>query len=230
MRSPPGKTIGILLLSGLLVVPSALMAEMYRYENKEGKMVLGNTLPREAKEQGYEILNDQGRVIERIPPPPTEKEIAERKRRDAEERRRRQQEKERRKRDKRLLRRYSAPDDAVRALHRKLRERFSSIKLKLGNIHSIENQIEEEQERAANLERSGRDVPDSLHGKLERLRAEKTNVLAKIGKELRKAEETREAFRNQIERLEELTDKDRTMPLTVPEEEEARKRLSDLRD
>jgi len=41
---------------------------------------------------------------------------------------------------------------------------------------------------------------------------------------------TREAFRDQINRLEKITDRKRTLPLTVPEEEEAREQLSELKD
>lgn len=226
-RKAFGPTI---LLVGLVALPADAIAEMYRYENEQGKTVIGNTLPREAKDKGYEILNDQGRVIEKIPPPPTEEEIAERKREKAKERRRRQKEKERRKRDKRLLRQYSSPDDVVRALHRKLRERFSAVKLKLGNINSINNQIADQQSRAANLERSGQDIPDALHDKMESLRSEKAEVMAEIERELEKVEKTREKYRARINRLEELTDKQRTLSLTVPEEEEARKDLAEIKD
>ena len=219
----------LLLVVGLALAP-AVMAEMYRYKDEEGKTVLGNTLPREARSKGYEILNNNGRVIETVPPAPTEEEIAERKRQKELERKRREQKERQEKIDKRLLRQYSSPDDAARALHRKLRERFSTIKLKIGNIRSLNNQIADEQNRAANMERSGREVPDSLRKKMERLRSEKSDVMSEIQQELDEVDATRKEFRGQINRLEELTDKKRTLPLTVPEEEEAREELSELTD
>ena len=219
----------LLLVVGLALAP-AVMAEMYRYKDEEGKTVLGNTLPREARSKGYEILNNNGRVIETVPPAPTEEEIAERKRQKELERKRREQKERQEKIDKRLLRQYSSPDDAARALHRKLRERFSTIKLKIGNIRSLNNQIADEQNRAANMERSGREVPDSLRKKMERLRSEKSDVMGEIQQELDEVDATRKEFRGQINRLEELTDKKRTLPLTVPEEEEAREELSELTD
>lgn len=228
MRSLHKPLTLVALLAGSIALAPAVMAEMYRYKDDEGKTVLSNTLPREAREKGYEILNDNGRVIEEVPPPPTEEEIAERERKKEKERKRREQEKEQKKIDKRLLRQYSSPDDATKALHRKLKERFSAIKLKLGNVNSLNSQIADEQNRAANMERSGKEVSDSLRDKMKRLRAEKTEVMTEIQQELEEVEATREQFRSRIERLEEITEKQRTMPLTVPEEEEAREELSEL--
>jgi DNA repair exonuclease SbcCD ATPase subunit len=219
----------LLLTAGLALAP-AVMAEMYRFKDDQGQTVLSNTLPREARSKGYEILNNSGRVIEKVPPPPTEEEIAERKRQKELERKRREQKKRQEKVDKRLLRQYSSPDDATRALHRKLRERFSAIKLKLGNINSLNSQIADERNRAANMERSGKEVPDSLRKKMKRLRADKSEVMTEIQQELNEVKTTREAFRDQINRLEKITDRKRTLPLTVPEEEEAREQLSELKD
>lgn len=225
------KPLGVvLLLTASLALAPAVMAEMYRYKDDNGKTVLGNTLPREARSKGYEILNNNGRVIETVPPAPTEEEIAERKRQKELERKRREQKRQQEKIDKRLLRQYSSPDDAARALHRKLRERFSTIKLKIGNIKSLNSQIADEQNRAANMERSGKEVPDSLREKMKRLRNEKSDVMAEIQQELDEVETTRDEFRGRINRLEELTDKKRSLPLTVPEEEEARAELSELKD
>jgi len=219
----------LLLTAGLALAP-AVMAEMYRFKDDQGQTVLSNTLPREARSKGYEILNNSGRVIEKVPPPPTKEEIAERKRQKELERKRREQKKRQEKVDKRLLRQYSSPDDATRALHRKLRERFSAIKLKLGNINSLNSQIADERNRAANMERSGKEVPDSLRKKMKRLRADKSEVMTEIQQELNEVKTTREAFRDQINRLEKITDRKRTLPLTVPEEEEAREQLSELKD
>ncbi|TDT44483.1 uncharacterized protein DUF4124 [Halospina denitrificans] len=227
LKKPLGPVL--LLTAGLALAP-AVMAEMYRFKDDNGKTVLSNTLPREARSKGYEILDNSGRVIEKVPPPPTDEEIAERKRQKELERKRKEQKEQQEKRDKRLMRQYSSPDDAVRALHRKLRQRFSAIKLKLGNINNLDSQVADERNRAANMERSGKEVPDSLRKKMKRLRAEKTDIMAEIQKELEEVEATRKEFRGQIKRLEELTDKERSLPLTVPEEEEARKELSELKD
>lgn len=215
-----------LLTALFLTLAAPVMGEMYRYETADGKTVMSNTLPREALQQGYEVLNNNGRVIETVPPPPTEEELAERRRKRERQEQLEKEREARKKRDRQLLRQYSAPDDAVRALHRKLRERFGTVRLKLANIRNIEGQIADLQNRAANQERAGREVADSLQQKLERLRGEKAKLLSEIRDEIDEAEETREDYQGRIERLETLTDEERSLPLTIPEEDTAREELN----
>lgn len=219
-----------LLTALCLTLAAPAVGEMYRYETEEGRTVMSNTLPREALKQGYEVLNNSGRVIERIPPPPTEEELAERRRERERQERLEKQREEQKKEDRRLLRQYSSPDDAVRALHRKLRERFGTVRLKLANIRNIEGQIADLQKRAANQERSGREVPESLREKMKNQRAEKAALMDEIQKEIASAEQTREEYRDRIKRLEELTDKKRSLPLTIPVEETAREDLAAISD
>ncbi|MGM0450905.1 MAG: DUF4124 domain-containing protein [Pseudomonadota bacterium] len=219
-----------LLIALCLVLASPALAEMYRYKTEEGKTVMSNTLPREALKQGYEVLNKNGRVIEEVPAPPTEEELAEREQERKREKEREQERKEQKKKDQRLLRQYSSPDDAVRALHRKLRERFGTVRLKLANINNVEGQLADLQNRAANQERAGEEVSDSLREKMERLRAEKASLLTEIREEISAADQTREEQRQKIERLESLTDEEQSLPLTIPEEEAAREKLAEMAD
>lgn len=51
-------------------------ANMYRYTDENGQIVISSTIPQEATKRGYDILSNNGRVIETIPPAPTEEEIA----------------------------------------------------------------------------------------------------------------------------------------------------------
>ena len=221
----PGRLVTATLL--LAMSTCALAGQMYRYEDEDGSTVMSNTLPQEAAKRGYEILNESGRVIEEVPPAPTEEEIAEMER-EREEQRDREAEKERQREiDQRLMRQYSSPDDVVRALQRRLREMFSAIRLKQGNITNAQNQLAEEESRAANLERAGRDVPDSIHENMERLREEIDSIEEEIAQQMQDVEEVREEYRERIERMEDLTEEQRTLPLTIPEEEEARRHMGD---
>ncbi|MYL25208.1 MULTISPECIES: DUF4124 domain-containing protein [Halomonadaceae] len=219
-----------LLTALCLTLTAPVFGEMYRYETDEGRTVMSNTLPREALKQGYEVLNKSGRVIEKVPPPPTEEELAERRRERERQERLEKEREEQKKEDRRLLRQYSSPDDAVRALQRKLRERFGTVRLKLANIKNIEGQIANLQKRAANQERTGQEVPESLREKMETQRAEKTALLNEIQQEISRAEQTREDYRDKIKRLEKLTGKKRSLPLTIPEEETAREELATMGD
>lgn len=205
----PTKLITCLLAATCLLVTSLADARMYRYKDDNGQMVISNTVPQEASTRGYEILNSQGRVVDRIAPAPTEEELQQR----AEEERRQQEAAEQLERDKALLRRYRHPDDAVRALHRKIDELEGLNQLKQGNISVIESQLDSEQSKAADLERSGREIPESTLDKIDRLEQQIRELEAEIDAQNREMEEIRESYVEDIERLEVITEQDRTLPL-----------------
>ena len=80
-------------------------ANMYRYTDENGQIVISSTIPQEATKRGYDILSNNGRVIETIPPAPTEEEIAAR---EAEKQRQKELA-EQREQDRALLKRFSHP-------------------------------------------------------------------------------------------------------------------------
>ncbi len=185
---------------------------MYRYVDKSGQMVISNTVPQEASTRGYDILNAQGRVIETVAPAPTEADLAERAARKAREKTAQKQLLN----DTKLLRRYSHPDDVVRAMHRKLNEMQSLSQLKQGNISVIVNQLNEEQSRAADMERSGREIPEAALSKIDRLQSQVRDIEREIAIQNSEVELLRKQFIRDIRRLEEITGKERTLSLDPP--------------
>jgi predicted RNase H-like nuclease (RuvC/YqgF family) len=204
--------IALLTTIGMLASTGA-QAGMYRYEDENGRMVISNTIPQEATRRGYDILGNNGRVVETVPPAPTAEEIAAR---EAEKERQRQAEIQSQK-DKELLERYSHPDQAVRAMHRKVREMEGMIQLKRGNISVISSQLNNEQSRAADMERAGREVPEASLEKIRRLEAQIDDVEQEIQNQRRQIEEMKDEFKADIKRLEEVTGEQRTLPLEPPE-------------
>ncbi|MBU2954649.1 DUF4124 domain-containing protein [Marinobacter sp. F3R08] len=184
-------------------------ANMYRYTDKSGQVVISSTIPQEATKRGYDILSSNGRVIETIPPAPTEDEIAAR---EAEEERQKALA-EQLERDRQLLKRFSHPDQAVKAMHRKVRELEGLIQLKRGNISVISSQLDNEQSRAADMERAGREIPETTLEKIRRLEAQIRDIEREITSQSQDIELMRRAFEAKIERLEEVTGKARTLPL-----------------
>ena len=204
----------------LLVAGTAIAGEMYRYYDEDGSPVITTTLPSEVAERGYQVLNSSGRVIEEVDPAPTAEEIAERELQAALERQRQEAEEAQQRQDRRLMRQYSHPDDTVRHLQRQLREMYSLIRLKQGNITNLENQIAQEESRAANFERRGDDVPDRVKDRIARLERQKADIEDDIRGQLDDINTLRNDFRARIERMEEITGNERTLPLTIPEEEQ----------
>ena len=213
MQHRPTTSAAIALLAALgILVSTGVQAGMYRYKDENGQLVISNTIPQEATKRGYEILGNNGRVVETVAPAPTEEEIAAR---EAQKERERQAELQRQE-DKKLLDRYSHPNQAVRAMHRKVREMEGIIQLKRGNISVISSQLDSEQSRAADLERLGRDVPEASLDKIRRLESQMDDIEQEIADQRRQIEDMKDLFKADIKRLEEVTGEKRTLPLEPP--------------
>ncbi len=210
---PETRLTTCLLAACCLLFSSLADARMYRYTDESGQLVISNTVPQEASTRGYEILNSRGRVVERVAPAPTEEEL----RRREEEKRLQEQAEIQRKEDQALLRRYRHPDDAVRALHRKIRELEGLKQLKHGNVSVIESQLDNEHSRAADLERAGRDIPEATLQKIDRLESQIRDIEKEIESQQAEIRQVKEQYLQDIERLEAITPHERTLPLDSPE-------------
>ena len=208
-RVTKATVIASLAAAGLLFAAS-VQATMYRYTDENGQLVISNTIPQEATQRGYDILSGHGRVVETVPPAPTADEIAAR---EAEKERQRQLELQHAQ-DRELLKRYSHPDQAVRAMHRKTRELEGVIQLKRGNISVISSQLDSEQSRAADLERAGRDIPEATLERIRRLESQVRDVEREIAAQRQDIRAMKKEFEVDIERLESITGEQRTLPLS----------------
>ncbi|MBL1273127.1 MAG: hypothetical protein ACI92B_001936 [Marinobacter maritimus] len=184
-------------------------AGMYRYTDDEGQIVISNTIPQPATKRGYDILNSNGRVVEVIPPAPTEDEISAR---EAEKQRQAELAVQREK-DAQLLKRFSHPDQAIRAMHRKLDELRGLIQLKRGNISVISSQLDNEQSRAANMERSGQKIPDATLEKIRRLESQIRDIEREISWQTQETDALIRSFEVDVKRLEKVTGETRTLEL-----------------
>ncbi|QBM18257.1 hypothetical protein MARI_23970 [Marinobacter sp. JH2] len=209
------------VLAGLitlgLLTSASLQAGMYRYTDNNGQLVISNTIPQEATKRGYEIISDRGRVIETIAPAPTAEELAAR---EAAKERKQQQEAQL-EQDRLLLKRFSHPDQAVRAMHRKVQELEGLISLKRGNISVLTSQLDNEQRRAAEMERAGRNVPDATLKKIYRLEGQVRDIEREIAAQRLEIDAVAKRFLSDIERLEAITGSERTLPLNDAEAEAA---------
>jgi predicted RNase H-like nuclease (RuvC/YqgF family) len=209
MQYPKRLSLAAAVLATILG-SSAAHANTYRYTDENGQMVISNTVPQDAVKRGYQILNQQGRVIREVAPALTEEELAAREARKREEKRREEQ----RKQDAMLLKRFSSPDSAVKAMHRKIEELESLIQLKQGNISVLESQLQNEQSRAADMERQGREVPQGVLQKIGRLEQQIEELETEIADQRSDIDAVRQEFLEDIRRLEQITDKERSLPLT----------------
>ena len=207
------KRLTVFSATAALLLPMGMTAlaesSMYRYSDEEGQLVISNTIPQQATKRGYDILNSNGRVMETIPPAPTEAEIVAR---EAEKQRQKELTLQREK-DARLLKRFSHPDQAIKAMHRKLGELQGLIQLKRGNISVISSQLDSEQSRAADMERNGQKIPDATLDKIYRLESQIRDIEREISGQAQEIDSLKQAFEKDIKRPEKVTGETRTLSL-----------------
>jgi hypothetical protein len=111
------KTVWLLLL---LVTPWVAAKELYRYQDSAGLMVTSDTLSPEAAANGYDIVNEQGRVLQRLGPRPLQSQSSEQS-----------------EQDQYLLSSFSKVDEISVLKNRKLELLARDIKHLLSNIKGL---------------------------------------------------------------------------------------------
>lgn len=221
-RTPPALAIAACLVAALSLTvntPAFAGGNFYRYTDTSGNPVISHTLTQEASRLGYQILNGSGRVIETVAPALTDEERTAKAALEDERRRQAELAAQRRAEDQRLLRTYSHPDDAVRALRRKLDQMRGLISLHQSSIANLQSQIHQEQSRAADIERIGAELPEQTLVRINSLETEIAGTEAKIRQQETAIAQAIAEYEAKIGRLEVLTATGRTLHLEDPDEQ-----------
>ena len=168
---------------------------LYRYVDSRGVTVLDRQgVPPEYVAKGYEVLNAQGRVVQVVPPPPTADEIHQA-----------QAKKAQANADAQLLNLYSNVEDVDRAKARKLSELDALIALAQGNLKGLNTQQATLQGQAADLERAGKTVPQSLIEQMSDLKDQQHNLDLNIQRYQQARAQADAAFTQDRARIQRLT-------------------------
>lgn len=173
MLKPGALTVCLLLSTGCIAsvrADDSLGVVLYRYVDSRGVTVLDRQgVPPEYSGKGYEVLNQRGRVIQVVPPAPTADQARE-------AHAAAQAAKIQADADAQLLHLYSSLTDVDRARTRKLAELDALISVAQGNIQGLANQHGALQGQAADQERAGRSVPQSLIDQMNDVRDQQQNL------------------------------------------------------
>lgn len=193
----------LVLLSAACTVQAR---DMYRYINDQGNVVVGYQVPTTDVKKGYEILNEDGIVIEVVPRELTEEEreniSAQQKILEAAE-----AEKERlRLWDESLLLRYSTVEDIEAARTRALSSLLINVSILKSNTRSLKQQVENYQAQAADIERRGEEVDVQRLAAIEDLQGEIQSTERSIVDRKQEMEAVKAAYQMDIDRFEQLLD------------------------
>lgn len=177
----------------------------YRYQDDNGRTVLSSSLPPEAARKGYQIVDQYGRVLQQVAPELTPEQIAERDRKLAEEARAAEEARLQAEKDRALLERFPSVGDAIRARDRRLAELDGLIAFKSTSISKLEEKISEQEGRAANLEKTGRAVPEILKTQIERDRSQLGQLQSEVRVHEQEKQDVNDEYEVYIKRLKQLT-------------------------
>lgn len=190
----------------LCLAPAVEAAQLYRYRNAEGVVVVGYQVPVDAVAGGYEVLNKDGMVVKVVPRELTPEE---RKEKDAETRRdeeARDEQERLREWDESLMLRYSTVADIEDARHRALGELQIRMSILRGNRRALKQRVENYQAQAADLERAGKKVDVERLRTIEGLQDEIAATERDITERQQEIEVLEKAFEADIERFNMLRD------------------------
>jgi len=197
----------LLALTLCLAQPaSAEVGHMYRYINDLGNTVVGYQVPSADVKKGYEVLNEDGIVIEVVPRELTEEEresisAQEKLVAEAEAEKQRLQDW-----DESLLLRYSTVQDIEAARTRALSSLLINVSILKSNTRSLKQQIENYQSEAAAIERRGGEVDVARLTSIEDLQGEVEATERSIADRKQEMEDVKGDYQKDIDRFEQLLD------------------------
>ncbi|SDT07027.1 DUF4124 domain-containing protein [Pseudomonas oryzae] len=190
-----------LLLAGLLAMSTA-QAEVYRYVNRQGVVALDRQgVPPEYVANGYEVLDEEGRVLRVVPPAPSAEELA---RRAAAQRQAAF--------DADLLQRYASAADLEWAQVRRLRDLDALARIAQSNLEASRLRLQETERQAAERQRAGQALAPELLAQREQLQREEQRLLAELKRVQAQRASSEVEFARERERLQVLLGEPRRTP------------------
>jgi chromosome segregation ATPase len=181
--------------------------QLYRYKNDEGVPVINFRIPPEFVHKGYDIINPDGSLIRKIPRALSKEELLLRNTDESRVRFAEQEEQRLRAWDNSLMLRYSSMDDIEAAQERAMRDLKVRISILKSNLTTIKSQIEREQLKAANIERSGGEVPEEMSGNIDILRLDIEDTEQSIAARRDEIDSVNAAFARDMNRFTALQDR-----------------------
>lgn len=198
----------VLAVVCVLINASAAVAnekKLYRYHNAEGVLVIDFKIPPQYVEKGYDVISPSGQLILHVPP------LTERQNKDDSGAVNSQ-----RADDHYLLRSYSSVAEVKAAGDRKLRQLQNEILVIEKNLNDIRQLREEEQKRAANMQRGGREVSKALLKQIELLGQQEQDILKMLEMRRQEYSDVEIRYQSYAERYRVLT---QSSPKAAPEDQ-----------
>ncbi|MFA7386650.1 MAG: DUF4124 domain-containing protein [Thiohalobacteraceae bacterium] len=184
--------------------PGKSVGRLYKWKDENGKVHYGDKIPPQYAKQERKVLNDQGVEVKTLEAAKTPEQLAEEERLAEQRREQERVAAERAAHDRMLLATFSTEDDMVMTRDGKIAAIDGILRVTRGRIDKLEETLSGLTRRAAELERAGKPIPDSLHEEILGARGQVQRYLDYIATKRREQEGIRAQFEVDIRRFREL--------------------------
>lgn len=168
----------------------------FRHETTDGVVHLNRTLTMDAIRNGYQLLDQYGRVLEDV------EDVEGVELNDAQAKAQRMKQARQAREDRDMLRLYAGPEDAERARDRRVEALELSISYEENNLAQLQAKLDDEIATAARNERAGREVPEVVKEAIDRLQRQIITAEKKLREFDQEIDQANQQYAPIIERLE----------------------------
>lgn len=199
-------SIGFFLICFLcLSSQPAFAKKMYKWVNENGETVFSDQVPPEHAQLRRESLNEKGRVVGVTEQAKTKEQQAMDERLNALKKAQEKIIAQQTANDKVLLSTFRSVKDMEAALYATMQSLDAQRNVAQGNLKRVEDQLETQQKKAAELERNGKKVSAVLLSEIKQTEAQIQVAYAEINKQIEKKNRVKAEFESNIERFKFLT-------------------------
>ncbi len=179
--------------------------KMYRWVDENGETIFSDQVPPEHSQYRRESLNEKGRVVEVTEQAKTKEQQAMDNRLNALKKAQEKIIAQQAANDKVLLSTFRNVKDMEASLYATMQSLDAQRNVAQGNLKRVENQLETQQKKAAELERNGKKVPQTMLDEIKQTEAQIQIAYAEINKQIEKKNRAKAEFEADIERFKFLT-------------------------
>lgn len=177
---------------------------LFKWTDENGIVHYGDKVPPEYAKQERKILNEQGVETKTLEAAKTPEQIAEEERLAAQRKEQERIAAEQASHDRMLLATFTTEDDMVMTRDGKIAAIDGQLRVTRDRIEKIEANLSQLTREAADLERSGKPIPDALNEEIIGARGQIQRYLDYIAGKRREQEDIRAQFEADIRRFREL--------------------------
>jgi hypothetical protein len=184
--------------------PAIAAGKFQCWTNSDGVRECGNSVPPEYSQQRVETLNDKGMVVEIQGPAKTKEQLEQEKREEELRKAQEDREAEQRRKDMVLLRTFTTERDLKISYNNKTNSINGIIELTRSSNKNLRENLEQLQKRAANLERSGKPIPDKMVNEMQSVKRQIKNNEDFIAEKQQEIAELNKRYDADLKRFREL--------------------------